>query len=180
MGWVENLAGQIVGLDTAPLIYYFEDRAPHADILEPFFQSFDKGSLRVVTSMITLTEVLVHPLRNANEKLASEYHDVLLSHPHVMAVPVNSAIAQAAAELRAEWNLKTADAIQLATALAQGHDIFHQRSRLSQFLRNSNPAPARFECLAQQKIPGRTLPGTLLVCSETKVLSRGLLLHHDG
>ena len=160
MGWVENLSGPIVRLDTAPLIYYFEDRAPLADILEPFFQLLDKGSLRVVTSMITLTEVLVHPLRNANEKLASEYHDVLLSHPHVMAVPVNSAIAQAAAELRAEWNLKTADAIQLATALAHNATTFLTNDR--DFRNFSGIQILRLRDLnvsRRKKSPGMAFPG---------------------
>ena len=97
---VEELDGQVVGLDTAPLIYYIEDRRPHADILEPFFQALHAGRIRVVTSIITITEVLVHPLRQGDEKLSSEYLDVLLSHPHVATIPVTSAIAQQAAELR--------------------------------------------------------------------------------
>ena len=126
---LEVLAGQLVGLDTAPLIYYFEDRKPFADILEPFFQLLNAGSVRVVTSMITITEVLVHPLRHGNEKLASEYLDVLLSHPHVLAMPVTSSIAQHAAELRAEFSLKTADAIQLATALTHKATAFLTNDR---------------------------------------------------
>jgi len=38
MGWVEELHGKLVGLDTAPLIYYIEDRPVYADMLEPFFK----------------------------------------------------------------------------------------------------------------------------------------------
>jgi predicted nucleic acid-binding protein len=118
MGWVEDLHGHMVGLDTAPLIYYFEDKIPYADILDPFFYSLDNGSIRAVTSIVTLTEVLVHPLRQGDEKLASDYQDILLSHSHVAAINVQSAIAQHAAELRAEYSLKSVDAIQLATALS--------------------------------------------------------------
>jgi len=114
---IEVLTGQLIGLDTAPLIYYFEDRAPYADILEPLFQSLHAGSTQIVTSMITITEVLVHPIKQNNEKLASEYLDVLLSHPHVLTIPLTSAIAQHAAELRANCSLKTPDSIQLATAI---------------------------------------------------------------
>jgi predicted nucleic acid-binding protein len=118
MGWVEDLRGSIVGLDTAPLIFYFEDRAPFAEILDPFFQSLDEGAIRAVTSVVTLTEVLVHPLRQGDEKLASDYQDILLSHPHVTAISVQSAIAQQAAEFRADYSLKSVDAIQLATAVS--------------------------------------------------------------
>ena len=30
MGWVNDLHGRIVALDTSPLIYYFEDHDPYA------------------------------------------------------------------------------------------------------------------------------------------------------
>lgn len=116
MGWVEDLHDSVVGLDTAPLIFYFEDRAPFAEILDPYFQALDEGAIRAVTSIVTLTEVLVHPLRHGDEKLASDYQDILLSHSHVTAISVQSAIAQQAAEFRAEYSLKSVDAIQLATA----------------------------------------------------------------
>lgn len=33
MGWVEDLRGKTVGLDTAPLIYYIEDHPTFNDIL---------------------------------------------------------------------------------------------------------------------------------------------------
>ena len=37
MGWVEDLRGTTVGLDTAPLIFYIEDHPTYADLLAPFF-----------------------------------------------------------------------------------------------------------------------------------------------
>jgi predicted nucleic acid-binding protein len=129
MGWIEDLQGTTVGLDTAPLIFYFEDKSPYADILDPFFTSLDSGSIQAVTSVITLTEVLVHPLRHSDEKLASDYQDILLSHPNVSAVSVQSAIAQHAAEPRAQYSLKTVDAIQLATALSQNATTFLTNDR---------------------------------------------------
>lgn len=128
MGLAE-LEGQVVGLDTAPLIFFFEDRHPYADLLEPLFRSLDDGNTQIVTSMITVTEVLVHPLKKGNEKLASEYLDILLSHPQVLTVPVSSTIAQQAAEFRAHHSLKTADAIQLATAMVSKATAFLTNDR---------------------------------------------------
>jgi predicted nucleic acid-binding protein len=80
----------------------------------------DRGEIRVVTSVVTLLEVLVHPIRRGDEGLAQQYNDILLSSPHIMTVPVTPVTAQLAAELRAEQNLKTPDAIQLATAIKYG------------------------------------------------------------
>lgn len=117
MGWVEDLAGKTVGIDTAPLIYFIEQRQPYVDVLRPFFQSVENGDIQVVTSAVTLLEVLVHPIRNHDEGLAQEYQDILLNATNITTVPVTPITAQIAAELRAESRLKTPDAIHLATAM---------------------------------------------------------------
>ena len=124
MGWVEDLRGKTVGLDTAPLIFYIEDHPTYADLLAPFFEAVKSGEIRIVTSTVTLLEVLVHPLKHGDESLAHEYNDILLSSPNIFTVPVTPATAQTAAELRATSNLKTPDAIHLATAINHRADAF--------------------------------------------------------
>jgi predicted nucleic acid-binding protein len=124
MGWVEDLHGKTVGLDTAPLIYYIEQNQDYVDIVRPFFQAVERGEIEVVTSTVTLLEVLVHPLKQGDVKLAHEYNDVLLSSPHIEMVPVTPATSQAAAELRASSSLKTPDAIHMATAMNHHADAF--------------------------------------------------------
>ena len=62
MGWVEDYRGKTVGIDTAPLIYYIEDHLTYAELLAPFFEAVTTGEIRIVTSTVTLLEVLVHPL----------------------------------------------------------------------------------------------------------------------
>ena len=119
MGWVEDLDGKTVGLDTAPLVYYIEEHPLSGPRLDPFFEAVAAGRIRVVTSTVTLLEVLVLPLRRKDDAVASKYNDILLSSEHVATVPVTPLIAQSAAELRAASKLKTPDAIQLATAISQ-------------------------------------------------------------
>ncbi len=63
MGWLDDLIGQTVGLDTAPLIYFIEANPAYLPIIEPFFEAIDNEEIAVVTSTITLLEVLVNPLR---------------------------------------------------------------------------------------------------------------------
>ena len=53
---------KVVGLDTAPLIYYIEDVAPYADLLDPLFGLLENHHLRAATSTITLAEILTKPL----------------------------------------------------------------------------------------------------------------------
>ena len=73
-----------------------------------------------MTSLVTLIEVLVHPLREGQRDLAQQYRDVLLESASLTAVPLDERIAEQAAELRARHKLQTPDAIQVATALRSG------------------------------------------------------------
>ncbi len=129
MEWVNRLHGQTVGLDTAPFILYIEQRAEYIDLLRPFFADLAQGHFRVVTSTVTLLEVLVHPLRRGDEALAHQYNNILLSSPHISTLPITYATAQDAAELRARHNLKTPDAIQLAAAISGGATTFLTNDR---------------------------------------------------
>lgn len=113
------LRGQIVGLDTAPLIYLIEQNSNYLVQVRAFFTAMNQRQFRVVTSMITLVEVLVHPLRANNPELATQYRDILLGQEYLTIVPVLEAIAEQAAQLRASYNLRTPDALQLATAIQQ-------------------------------------------------------------
>lgn len=59
MEWIAQLQGQVVGLDTAPLIYFIEQNKTYLDITRLFFRGLSRGEFRVVTSVVTLPEVLV-------------------------------------------------------------------------------------------------------------------------
>lgn len=74
--------------------------------------------------MITLIEVITQPLRLNRQDLVGTYTNALLNSPNVLTLPIDSTIAHRAAELRARFNLRTPDAIQLATALIAQADVF--------------------------------------------------------
>lgn len=71
-----------------------------------------------------LTEVLVHPLRAGNIELARQYRDILLDQENLLTLPVSPKIAEVAAQIRAAQNLRTPDAIQIATAIEVGATFF--------------------------------------------------------
>jgi predicted nucleic acid-binding protein len=124
VGWVDTLRGQVVGLDTAPLIYFVEAHPTYVSIVRPFFQAMDRGEFVVITSIITLVEVLVHPLTRGDATLAQRYRDILLNSRGLTSIPVSENIAEYAARLRAAHNLRTPDSIQTATALLAGAGYF--------------------------------------------------------
>jgi hypothetical protein len=78
VGWIEALQGKVVGLDTTPLIYFIEENPTYLDMVYPFFEAMDRGKFSVVTSIVTLLEVLVHPFRRGDTRLAQQYRDILL------------------------------------------------------------------------------------------------------
>lgn len=123
MEWVKRLHGQIVGLDTAPLIYFIEKHPTYLPLVRPFFEAVERGDVQVVTSTLTLTEVLIHPLRHDNRDLALKYSHILLNANNLKTLSISSVIATEAAHLRARYGFKTPDAIQLATA-QQGNATF--------------------------------------------------------
>jgi predicted nucleic acid-binding protein len=121
--WINDLQRKTVGLDTAPLIYFIEEDPAYIETVRLFFEAMDRGEFLVVTSTVTLLEVLVHPLRSNNRELATEYRDVLLNSK-LMTLEVSSAIAEQAAQLRAAHNIRTPDAIQVSAALNAGATHF--------------------------------------------------------
>lgn len=124
MEWLIQLQGQVVGLDTAPFIYFIEQNEAYLELVRAFFQAMSQGEFQVVTSTLTLTEVLVHPLRSGNVELAEQYRDIVLDQENLITVPVSVEIAEVAAQLRATQNLRTPDAIQIATAMQGGATFF--------------------------------------------------------
>jgi len=129
MDWLNALAGSTVAIDTAPFIYYIENNPDYLPLVAPFFAGLDRGEFRAVTSTITVTEVLVHPLRQGNQTLAASYFHILTTSRNLAVLPVSEAIASEAAELRALHGFKTPDAIQIATGLIAGASSFLTNDR---------------------------------------------------
>ena len=73
MEWIDGLQGKTVGLDTAPLIYFIEENPTYLEATKLFFEAMDRGDLTIVTSTVTLLEVLVHPLRSNNSALVKGF-----------------------------------------------------------------------------------------------------------
>ena len=123
MEWLDDLQGKTVGLDTAPLIYFIEENPAYIETVRFFFEAMDRGDFLVVTSTVALLEVLVHPFRSNNRKLAAEYRDILLNSKLTI-LEVSTSIAEQAAQLRAAHNIRTPDAIQVSAALSAGASHF--------------------------------------------------------
>lgn len=113
-----------LGIDTAPVIYLVERHPVHGPVVREIVARAVAGDIALVTSVLTLTEVLTQPLRLGASEIAAAYCDVLLQSPDLIMVPIDEGIAQEAARLRAVHRLRTPDALQLAAARATGCAAF--------------------------------------------------------
>ena len=114
----------IVALDTAVFIYYIERRPEYAEAVRPIFQAYSRGEIEIVTSSITLLEVLVKPYRAADPKLALDYEDILTRSDGLRMIDVDRGQLMFAARLQAHHGLKKPDALQIAAALTTGCSAF--------------------------------------------------------
>jgi hypothetical protein len=49
MEWIAQLQGYVVGLDSAPLIYFIEQNPTYLEMTDAFFEAMVRGEFRVVT-----------------------------------------------------------------------------------------------------------------------------------
>ncbi len=118
--------GSLVLVDSAPIIYVLENAPGIAQRFRPLFERQGAGTIKFAVTTITIAEVLTGPLRAGEESVARRYRTVMESW---QVVNLNADIAESAARFRATLGLRTADAIQVASAMAIGADalITHDR-----------------------------------------------------
>lgn len=111
-----------VFFDTHVFIYMFEGLEPNRSrVLGIRKRMLDRGD-RIVTSAMTLGEVLVKPTKLGQTSLIEQYDRAIRSTAQV--VNFDASIAWRYASLRATHTLRSADAVQLACAAHFGVDLF--------------------------------------------------------
>ncbi|WP_372633158.1 type II toxin-antitoxin system VapC family toxin [Cohnella sp.] len=87
-------------------------------------EQIEEGFVTAVASSVSLTEILVKPIREGNLTLEKQYK-LLFSHfPNLTILPVDDMVAERVAYLRGKYNIKTPDALIVATALVANADLF--------------------------------------------------------
>ncbi|MCY4538144.1 MAG: type II toxin-antitoxin system VapC family toxin [Chloroflexi bacterium] len=109
-------------IDSAPLIYFVERHRDYFTKMSRIIALIESAPLQAFTSVITITEIIVQPLKVGNTDLAQEYHDVLVSSNQFTLLSVTEDIAITAGAIRARYSLRTPDALHVATAIATGCD----------------------------------------------------------
>jgi predicted nucleic acid-binding protein len=121
VGLIDAVGTGRTAVDTALFIYFIEEDPRYLPAIRPLFLQVDHGEREVVTSAITLLEVLVVPYRAGNLVLAERYEALLTRARGIRLVELDRTQLRAAAQLRAlHGALRAPDALQLAAAVTGG------------------------------------------------------------
>ncbi|PIS31695.1 PIN domain nuclease [Candidatus Saganbacteria bacterium CG08_land_8_20_14_0_20_45_16] len=113
-----------IALDTMLFIYYFEAKHHFTPKIEQLLKKIEGGGIKGVTTVITLSEILVKPLTEGNIELADEYKNIINSFPNLYVLEINQQLAVLGANLKAKYNIKLPDALQMAGGLFGGAQAF--------------------------------------------------------
>jgi predicted nucleic acid-binding protein len=113
-----------VFLDTSPWIYLFEDYRGLGAVVENFLEENLRKKVKFQTSVISVMEFSVKPIRLGNKGTVEKFLEYLKTN-NIVVTDVDIDAALLGADLRARYKfLKGMDAIQVATAIQSGNDIF--------------------------------------------------------
>ncbi len=129
MGLSAALGPGRTAIDTAVFIYLIEEHPDFLPLVAPIFEETARGERELVTSAVTLLEVLVVPYRAGDLALAERYEALLTRSRGLRLVELDRAQLRAAAQLRALYRVRTPDALQLAAALSHGCAAFLTNDR---------------------------------------------------
>jgi predicted nucleic acid-binding protein len=114
----EKLASHsIIGLDTSVFIYQLEAHPAYWPITQELLTGVQAGQWLAVTSTITVMELTVPAWQTDRESTAREYETLLANFPNLALEDVTRHVARRAAQLRARYKIRPADALQVASSL---------------------------------------------------------------
>jgi predicted nucleic acid-binding protein len=108
--------------DTNLFIYLLESHGPHYELVANLRRSMLSRGDQLLTSTLTIGEILVKPVERHDEELARKYVDAIIKSS--VTVDFDLRAAKIYAGLRGNRSLRPPDAIQLACAAAARVDLF--------------------------------------------------------
>jgi predicted nucleic acid-binding protein len=129
MGLIDDVGRGPVAVDTVGFIYAIEQHPAYLPLIRPLFAAASRGDLALVTSAITLLEVLVVPYRSGNHALSERYEAILTRSRGLRLVDIDRSLLRTAAQLRARFSVRTPDALQIAAALQESCTVLVSNDR---------------------------------------------------
>lgn len=118
----ELTGARIVGVDTMVFIYLLEGNKAYLPLVRKLFERMEKGNLKVVSSCISYLETFSSPLLDL--KRLDLYRRFFLTSKNLLLKEIDQPTADWAAMIRRNYQLRTPDAIQIASAIISKADLF--------------------------------------------------------
>lgn len=106
-----------IAIDTNVFIYQLEENLRYLALTDTIFSWLSGRGFTGISSTLTMTELLVQPLRRGDSAGANLFYNLLVAYPNLHWVAPDLEVAQRAAHYRAHYRLKTIDALIAATAV---------------------------------------------------------------
>ena len=121
--------GQRVYLDSNLYIYVFEGVETYRTRMAELLSVIDSRDIVVIASELLFTEILPRPVKEGRQDLVERYLDLVRNTPRIQLVSVDRSVILRSVHLRAEFGLRSMDALHLATALVHGCETFITNDR---------------------------------------------------
>ena len=109
-----------IALDSSIFIYHFEANPTYLPLTEVILTTIADGSCQGILSTVSIMEVTVWPWKQNRGDVARQYELLLANFPNLTIMDVSRDVARKAAQLRALYNVRPADALLVATGLIAG------------------------------------------------------------
>lgn len=114
----------LVHVAPRPLASHLVGRDRYVELTRLLFDVLAEGEVRGQTSALTLYQLLAEPYRRGDEEEARRAGDYLTAVRGLEQVSVTAGLARQAARVRARLGGRTERAVQIATALDAGADLY--------------------------------------------------------
>lgn len=114
---INKLRGSRVYFDVNPIIYFIEQNTQFTEAVTPIFEMIGDGLILAFTSELSLTEVLIKPIRDNRIQVVQSHKELLLDPELFTLISPNQDTFLFAAELGGKSSMRTPDAIHMACAI---------------------------------------------------------------
>ncbi|MEW6429346.1 MAG: type II toxin-antitoxin system VapC family toxin [Thermodesulfobacteriota bacterium] len=117
---IELKRGGSLFIDTEPLIHFWMEHETYHPIMARLFDQVYEHKVQCIISMMTYAELMALPIRQKEYRTAARCRNYLCHSENIHLYPFDILVADRAAIIRVNHEVKTPVAIQLATASFSG------------------------------------------------------------
>jgi len=115
------MSGKRAFWDTNLFIYLIEENPLYLGKIDTLLSYLDNEGYEIITSTLTVGEILTKPYKDGRLDLVQKYQ---IFFEDIFLVDLDRHTASRFAQMRAQCNIKTPDAVQIASAIQGGADLF--------------------------------------------------------